>query len=86
MLEAFIAQHYLGAGDRYPEIVRLNYGHDMGNGLAFTNPALIEPGWQLFLPGDGTVDRRAAEDRVAVVQDGGLALGHAAGGVVQADP
>jgi len=48
-----IAQHYLGAGDRYPEIVRLNYGHDMGNGLAFTNPALIEPGWQLFLPGDG---------------------------------
>jgi len=48
-----IAQHYLGAGDRYPEIVRLNYGHDMGNGLAFTNPALIEPGWQLFLPGNG---------------------------------
>ena len=48
-----IAQHYLGAGDRYPEIVRLNYGHDMGNGLAFTNPALIESGWRLFLPGNG---------------------------------
>jgi len=46
-----IAQRYLGAGDRYPEIVRLNYGHAMGNGLTFTNPALIEPGWQLFLPG-----------------------------------
>ena len=49
-----IAQRYLGAGGRYPEIVRLNHGHDMGHGLTFTNPALIEPGWQLFLPGDGT--------------------------------
>jgi DNA-binding SARP family transcriptional activator len=54
-----IAQRYLGSGDRYPEIVRLNYGHDMGHGLAFTNPALIEPGWQLFLPGRGTGDSHA---------------------------
>ena len=46
-----IAQRYLGAGDRYPEIVRLNYGHDMGDGLVFTNPSLIEPGWQLLVPG-----------------------------------
>jgi DNA-binding SARP family transcriptional activator len=49
-----IAERYLGAGDRYPEIVRLNYGHDMGDGLTFTNPALIEPGWHLFLPGLAT--------------------------------
>ena len=48
-----IAQRYLGSGDRYPEIVRLNYGHDMGDGLYFTNPALIEPGWQLVLPEPG---------------------------------
>ena len=47
-----IAQRYLGAGDRYPEIVRLNYGHDMSDGHVFTNPSLIEPGWQLFVPGD----------------------------------
>ncbi len=46
-----IAQRYLGAGDRYPEIASLNYGHDMGDGQVFTNPALIEPGWRLFLPG-----------------------------------
>lgn len=45
-----IAQHYLGAGDRYGEIVSLNYGRDMGNGQVFTNPALIEPGWHLQLP------------------------------------
>ncbi len=47
-----IAERYLGAGDRYPEIVSLNYGHDMGDGQVFTNPSLIEPGWRLFLPGD----------------------------------
>ena len=46
-----IAQHYLGAGDRYPEIVSMNYGHDMGDGQVFTNPSLIQPGWRLLLPG-----------------------------------
>ncbi len=45
-----ISAHYLGAGDRYPEIARLNMGHDMGNGRVFTNPALILPGWKLRLP------------------------------------
>jgi hypothetical protein len=30
-----IAQHYLGSGDRYPEIARLNYGHEMGDGQLF---------------------------------------------------
>lgn len=49
-----IAQRYLGAGDRYPAIVSLNYGRDMGDGQAFTNPSLIEPGWRLFLPGHGS--------------------------------
>jgi DNA-binding SARP family transcriptional activator len=68
-----IAQRYLGAGDRYPEIVRLNYGHDMGNGLAFTNPALIEPGWQLFLPGHGTGARHAAGSGTAGSQHPGHA-------------
>jgi len=30
-----IAQRYLGAGDRYPEIAALNYGHSMGDGEIF---------------------------------------------------
>ncbi|MDR2984212.1 MAG: LysM peptidoglycan-binding domain-containing protein, partial [Nocardiopsaceae bacterium] len=46
-----IAQQYLGAGDRYPALVRLNLGHDMGDGQVFTNPSLIMPGWKLRLPG-----------------------------------
>jgi DNA-binding SARP family transcriptional activator len=45
-----IAQRYLGAGDRYPEIAALNYGHSMGNGEIFTDPSLIRPGWRLLLP------------------------------------
>ena len=45
-----IAQRYLGAGDRYQEIARLNYGRDMGDGRAFTNASLILPGWHLLVP------------------------------------
>jgi DNA-binding SARP family transcriptional activator len=45
-----IAQHYLGNGDLYPEIVRLNLGHPMGDGQRFTDPSIIWPGWVLQLP------------------------------------
>jgi DNA-binding SARP family transcriptional activator len=45
-----IAQHYLGAGDRYPEIVALNLGREMGDGRAFTTPGLIYSGWHLHVP------------------------------------
>src|SRR5258708_35906031 len=45
-----IAEHYLGSGERYLELVRLNLGHDMGDGQVLTDPALIMPGWRLRLP------------------------------------
>ncbi len=45
-----IAQHYLGSGERYPALVRLNLGHDMGHGQVFSDPSLIQPGWQLRVP------------------------------------
>ncbi len=51
-----IAQHFLGAGDRYPEIVSMNYGHDMGDGQVFTNPSLIQPGWRMLLPANSSRD------------------------------
>jgi DNA-binding SARP family transcriptional activator len=54
-----IAQRYLGGGDRYPEIFRLNYDHEMTNGVIFTNPSLIEPGWQLLLPAGGHAGQAA---------------------------
>jgi DNA-binding SARP family transcriptional activator len=46
-----IARQYLGSGDRYPVLIRLNLGHDMGDGRVFTDPSLIMPGWELTLPG-----------------------------------
>jgi DNA-binding SARP family transcriptional activator len=50
-----IAQRYLGAGDRYTEIVKLNLGHEMGDGHVFTDPSVIWPGWVLQVPaGSGT--------------------------------
>jgi DNA-binding SARP family transcriptional activator len=45
-----MAEHYLGSGERYPELVRLNLGHDMGSGQVLTDPSLIMPGWRLRLP------------------------------------
>jgi len=45
-----IAQRYLGAGDMYPEIVKLNLGHEMGDGQRFTDPSVIWPGWVLQVP------------------------------------
>ena len=45
-----IAQRYLGDGERYHEIVRLNLGHPMGDGQVFTDPSLVWPGWVLQLP------------------------------------
>jgi DNA-binding SARP family transcriptional activator len=45
-----LAQRYLGAGDRYPEIARLNYGRDMGQGRVFASASLILPGWHLIVP------------------------------------
>jgi DNA-binding SARP family transcriptional activator len=45
-----IAQRYLGNGDRYPEIVKLNLGHEMGDGHRFTDPSMVWPGWVLQVP------------------------------------
>ena len=66
-----IAQRYLGAGDRYADIARLNYGLNMGDGQVFTNPSLIEPGWHLFLPGSAA-DGQASQQK-AVSQHPGHA-------------
>ena len=48
-----IAQRYLGHGDLYREIARLNIGHDMGDGQVFSDPSMIWPGWMLQLPASG---------------------------------
>ena len=54
-----IAQRYLGAGDRYQEIVTLNLGHDVGHGEVLTDPGVIWPGWVLQLPAGGGIGASA---------------------------
>ena len=66
-----IAAHYLGAGDLYPEIANLNIGHVMDDGVAFTNPSLIYPGWQLAIPGPAAAQPPA--DAQPPAQAGGAA-------------
>ena len=49
-----IAQRYLGDGDRFREIVKLNLGHRMAGGQVFNDPAVIWAGWVLQLPTGST--------------------------------
>ncbi len=70
-----IAERFLGAGDKYPKIVALNLGHQMDDGLVFTDPSLIQPGWRLVLP------RQAASPGPSRVADrSGSRSGHRHGG------
>ena len=70
-----IAEHYLGNGDRYSEIVRLNIGHEMDGGRVFTDPSVILPGWHLAVP-------EVAAPGSGPGQHGGRSVGpgHSAGG------
>jgi DNA-binding SARP family transcriptional activator len=68
-----LAQRYLGDGERYHEIVRLNIGHPMGDGQTFTDPSVVWPGWVLQLP--------ASPDQVATATpapSGPVSPGHGA--------
>lgn len=66
-----LAEHYLGAGDLYPEIANLNIGHVMDDGVAFTNPSLIYPGWRLAIPVPATAQPPAEVQQPAPAQGGG---------------
>jgi DNA-binding SARP family transcriptional activator len=49
-----IARHYLGNGDRWPELFRLNHNRIMPSGRRFTSPGHLEAGFRLLLPGSAT--------------------------------
>ncbi len=66
-----LADHYLRAGDLYPEIANLNIGHVMDDGVVFTNPSLIYPGWQLAIPVPATAQPPADGQQPPAPQDGG---------------
>jgi DNA-binding SARP family transcriptional activator len=79
-----IAQRYLGQGDLYHEIVRLNLGHAMGDGQTFTDPAVVWPGWVLQLPASPDQVPTAATGPAAPVPHGHGASQH--GGHDTGDP
>jgi DNA-binding SARP family transcriptional activator len=72
-----IAQRYLGNGDLYPEIVKLNIGHDMGHGQTFTDPSIIWPGWVLQLPAAQANGVSSTGPTAPVSQPAGHHPGHA---------
>jgi hypothetical protein len=45
-----IAEHELGAGQRWRELFAANRGRRMPDGQRLDDPGLIRPGWQLLLP------------------------------------
>ena len=45
-----IAARYLGSGQDWPQVFRLNEGKPQPDGRALTNPSVILPGWILLLP------------------------------------
>jgi DNA-binding SARP family transcriptional activator len=59
-----IAQRYLGDGDLYPEIVRLNLGHHMGDGQTFADPSVVWPGWVLQLPASPATGLSSTESAI----------------------
>ncbi|WP_028649051.1 BTAD domain-containing putative transcriptional regulator [Nocardiopsis sp. CNT312] len=69
-----IAESELGAGQRYTDIVELNAGRTMGDGVVLTGDEFPTPGWELVLPvgasRDAPVLEESAEGTVHTVQAG----------------
>lgn len=72
-----LAEHFLGDGQRWPEIWHLNGGRRQVDGAVMTSPGLLRPGWTVLLPASAgpSIDRTASVDA-------GTARGGGAGGEV----
>ena len=62
-----LAEQYLGAGERFVEIVELNRGEVQPDGRSLGDDGRLYPGWTLALPADAAVDA-ARPDRHRVVR------------------
>jgi nucleoid-associated protein YgaU len=63
-----IARTHLGDGERWPEIAQLNRGRSMNDGGVFTDPEVIEEGWELRIPAETA--ESAGSGAVYVVERG----------------
>lgn len=70
-----LAEKYLGAGDRYREIIDLNQGETMTDGSTFRPADLLVPGWELRLPAgasgedDGQVEVQPGDSLWSIAED-----------------
>ena len=62
-----IAEHHLGAGERWREIAELNRDRDMVDGSRFDDARTILPGWTLLVPSS---DRSQPHQSVVTVEPG----------------
>ncbi|MFT4284321.1 MAG: LysM peptidoglycan-binding domain-containing protein [Protaetiibacter sp.] len=60
-----IAEHYLGAGELYPEIFDASAATVQPDGRHLTDPNLIYPGWQVTVPDAGEVIAPPAPEHAA---------------------
>lgn len=60
-----LAEQHLGAGSRYREIAKLNYGRVQPDGRTLTEAHWIYPGWVLQLPPDVTGGRKGVVNEPA---------------------
>lgn len=60
-----LAEKHLGAGSRYREIAKLNYGRVQPDGRTLTDAHWIYPGWVLQVPPDATGVRQGVVDEPA---------------------
>ncbi len=60
-----LAKHYLGDGQRWPEIWRLNEGHQQVDGTVMDSPNLLRRGWTVMVPVPAAGSPAAQQDTAA---------------------
>ena len=71
-----LAEHYLGDGQRWPEIWDLNKGRHQADGAVMDSPQMLLRGWTVIVPvvgspsGDGTIVTVAAGDTLTGIAEG----------------
>ncbi|MBL8932808.1 MAG: LysM peptidoglycan-binding domain-containing protein [Kineosporiaceae bacterium] len=68
-----LAEHFLGDGQRWPEIWHLNDGRHQDDGAVMTSPGLLRPGWTVLIPAASDTQRPAGRvDTVTVARGDSL--------------
>ncbi|MBK6873830.1 MAG: LysM peptidoglycan-binding domain-containing protein [Kineosporiaceae bacterium] len=65
-----LAEHFLGDGQRWPEIWKLNDGRRQEDGAVLTSPGLLRPGWTVVLPAASPAGPNGTTAQSVTVQRG----------------